>query len=217
MAQTKPTTKPKAKGWARKKANRDTRQEILDAAALAWSRDGFEGVGLAEIAKQVGIRAPSLYNHFKSKNEILFTLLGELGKNFHAIILEQLEQAGDKPADRLAAMLRQYVLYELDHIAVMPLVNSFFEVKPGFDKALRPAQRQAVIQFHREVVDMLRDILEAGKEAGDFEFADAKTVSFALLGMAETPLYWFKPDGQLQATDIADRIVELALKSVANK
>ena len=48
----------------------DTKQRILDKALELFSRDGYEAVSVGEIARAVGIRAPSLYNHFASKQAI---------------------------------------------------------------------------------------------------------------------------------------------------
>jgi len=48
-----------------------TRERILDAAIDLISRKGFDAVSIREIAREVGIREGSIYNHFKSKDEIL--------------------------------------------------------------------------------------------------------------------------------------------------
>ena len=55
---------------------RSTREKILDAAIDLFSQRGFNGVSVREITGKVGIKESSLYNHFKSKDEILDTILG---------------------------------------------------------------------------------------------------------------------------------------------
>ena len=47
------------------------REEIIYAALELASANGIQGVSMAQIADKVGIKAPSLYNHFKSKDEII--------------------------------------------------------------------------------------------------------------------------------------------------
>ena len=49
----------------------DRRDQILDAAAEAFGRRGFDGVTVAELAESVGITAPALYRHFGAKDQIL--------------------------------------------------------------------------------------------------------------------------------------------------
>lgn len=48
----------------------DTKQKIIDAALELFSEYGFDTVSVGQIAKAVGIKAPSLYNHFPSKQAI---------------------------------------------------------------------------------------------------------------------------------------------------
>ena len=48
-----------------------TKQKIQIAAAQLFRKQGYNGTYLSEIAKLVGIQAPSIYNHFASKQELL--------------------------------------------------------------------------------------------------------------------------------------------------
>lgn len=48
----------------------DTKQRILDEALRLFSQSGYDAVSVERIASAVGIKAPSLYKHFKSKQEV---------------------------------------------------------------------------------------------------------------------------------------------------
>ena len=61
----------------KRKKGLETTRQILDIAAGLFARNGYDGVSLREIARKVGIQESSLYNHFKSKGEILETLFDE--------------------------------------------------------------------------------------------------------------------------------------------
>jgi AcrR family transcriptional regulator len=54
-----------------------TRREILDAAWLIARRDGLTAVTLREIAERIGMRPPSLYSHFDSKNAVYDAMFAE--------------------------------------------------------------------------------------------------------------------------------------------
>jgi len=56
----------------------ETAEAILDAAEEAFATQGFEGTAMRDVAARVGIRAPSLYNHFPSK-EALYAAVLERG------------------------------------------------------------------------------------------------------------------------------------------
>lgn len=56
----------------------NTKLQILDAALTLFSEKGYHAVSVAEIADAVGIKAPSLYKHYKSKRDILNGILSEM-------------------------------------------------------------------------------------------------------------------------------------------
>lgn len=52
-----------------------TRQRILTQALNLFAQEGYEAVSVDQIARAVGIKAPSLYKHFKSKRDIFESIL----------------------------------------------------------------------------------------------------------------------------------------------
>ncbi|MDY5943096.1 MAG: TetR/AcrR family transcriptional regulator [Oscillospiraceae bacterium] len=62
----------------------DTKQRILDKALELFSTQGYDSVSVGEIAKAVGIKAPSLYNHFPSKQAIFDAILESTAAQYEA-------------------------------------------------------------------------------------------------------------------------------------
>lgn len=60
----------------------DTRQKILDNALELFSAYGYDSVSVAEIAEAVGIKAPSLYNHFSGKQAIFDAIVEEAAEEY---------------------------------------------------------------------------------------------------------------------------------------
>ena len=52
-----------------------TKERILDAALTLFAANGYNGTSVEQIAKAVGIKAPSLYKHYKGKEDILNALI----------------------------------------------------------------------------------------------------------------------------------------------
>lgn len=73
-----------------------TKEKILQAALTLFAEKGYEAVYVSEIAAAVGIKAPSLYKHYKSKQEIFNAILVLMQKNYeeHA---RQLQMDGNNP------------------------------------------------------------------------------------------------------------------------
>ncbi len=76
-----------------------TRERILDVAIDSIARRGFDAVSIRDIAREVGIRESSIYNHFKSKDEILDTII--------EYFMAELSRS-DPSGEPLEAMLAKY-------------------------------------------------------------------------------------------------------------
>lgn len=62
--------------------NEDTKKMILKKALELFSESGYDAVSVGEIARAAGIKAPSLYNHFPSKQAIFDAIVEETSKEF---------------------------------------------------------------------------------------------------------------------------------------
>lgn len=62
----------------------DTKQKILNKALELFSAQGYDSVSVGEISKAVGIKAPSLYNHFPSKQAIFDAIVESTAAQYEA-------------------------------------------------------------------------------------------------------------------------------------
>lgn len=60
----------------------NTKKKIIEEALVLFSEKGYSDVYVSDIAKAVGIKAPSLYKHFKNKQEIFEAILDELKASY---------------------------------------------------------------------------------------------------------------------------------------
>ena len=60
----------------------DTKQRILDEALTLFSEKGYANVFVNDIAEKVGIKAPSLYKHYKNKQAIFDAIIDEMSRRF---------------------------------------------------------------------------------------------------------------------------------------
>ena len=59
-----------------------TREKIIQHALLLFAQKGYHAVSVQEIARAVGIRAPSLYNHFDSKRAIFDAIIHDMTETY---------------------------------------------------------------------------------------------------------------------------------------
>lgn len=60
----------------------NTKQRILDEALTLFSEKGYANVFVNDIAERVGIKAPSLYKHYKNKQAIFDAIIDEMNNKF---------------------------------------------------------------------------------------------------------------------------------------
>ena len=60
----------------------DTKHRILDEALTLFSEKGYANVYVSDIAERVGIKAPSLYKHYRNKRAIFDAIIDEMNHRF---------------------------------------------------------------------------------------------------------------------------------------
>lgn len=101
----------------------DTKQRILDEALTLFSEKGYANVFVGEIAEKVGIKAPSLYKHYKNKRAIFDAIVELMNTRFaeqaKALNINGTDAAADSKIyqdmseDNLLILGRQLFLYYL--------------------------------------------------------------------------------------------------------
>src|SRR4051794_29265515 len=76
---------------------RDTRQDVLDAAAAPFCTVGFTSTSTPAVAERAGVRQATIYHHFAGKDAILLELL--LGTVQPSVELADALSLGSEPAD----------------------------------------------------------------------------------------------------------------------
>lgn len=76
---------------------RSTAERAMDAALELFSRKGYDATSMNDIAEAVGVRAPSLYKHFASKEALFAAVAPRVEEHYRA-----LWQAAGETQDRLA-------------------------------------------------------------------------------------------------------------------
>ena len=183
-----------------------TRDDILEAAAQVFRKKGFHGASMSDIADSVNLQKASLYHHVTSKQEILLELL----ERALDLLEEQIRAVASQPLpaeQKLRLMVRAY----LQALAEYPDLSSvlLFEHR-SLDK-----KNHARHVPHRDRFEALwRDVVLEGRRSKVFDCPDAGIAVRALMGTMNWTLTWYRPDGPLSITKIADQYAELFLNGL---
>lgn len=89
-----------------------TRRLILDTSIRLFADEGYVASSMRMIATACGIRAPSIYEHFANKRELLFAAMTDVLGEFQSFIVEVVD-ADLAPADQLSHLIRRHAAWQL--------------------------------------------------------------------------------------------------------
>jgi AcrR family transcriptional regulator len=181
-----------------------TADAVLDAALTLFAERGYHGTAVSQIAAGLGIRTPSLYNHMRSKQDLLEAIIGRTVDS----VLDDFRTAVDDvsdPVERLRRAIRVYALRHATHRREALVANRDTASLP------EPA-RTRVRQRERNHERAVRAIICDGVGTGDFHVDSPALASFAILEMCLSIARWFRDDGARTAEQVADEYTDFALR-----
>lgn len=185
----------------------DTEARIFESARVLFNRWGYTGMTLRQIAKEVGIEAQSIYNYIPSKQVLVERLVRNGTGELHASVLTALDAAGSTPSARLAAAVQAHVIHYLSSANV---VVFFRDSLVHFD----PEIRGSLLVMLKAYEQVFKDIIRQGIDSGEFREVDVTPTTYAILGMGDSVINWWRPDGRLDAAGVGELFGGLALRMV---
>src|SRR5438445_9331221 len=165
-------------GTTRKAARRTYRPErsrarILKAAEELFSRQGFEGTTIRQVASRAGVPSSLLYHHFGDKRGLLLAVQRELSSHFVEAMAGL--RAADPPSrEGVAEFLGRFFDVLAEHADV-------FRLSAGF--AQDPRTRKAEYETLRVLMRAGEDYLARGIEARAFQPIVPRDFILAFFGM----------------------------------
>ena len=80
------------------------REQLIETALKLFSKHGFHAVGIDTILAQSGVAKKTLYNHFKSKDELILAVLRYYDERFRNFFMRAVEAKTGNPRERLLAV-----------------------------------------------------------------------------------------------------------------
>ena len=84
------------------------KEVILKAAATLFREKGYKAASMRDLAERVGVEAASLYNHIRSKTELLHDICFDVANIFWEH-MNQVEVSDKRPIEKLETLLRFHI------------------------------------------------------------------------------------------------------------
>jgi AcrR family transcriptional regulator len=138
---------------------RDNRkQQIMQAALELFAREGYHSTSVARISRYAGISKGLLYNYFKSKEDLLDSIMALGIEKFHDILEEQVRSELDTPEELLMYIHGGFEIIRREPEFYRLLFTVFFQ--PG---VMETSQNQ----YHETLDHLTRDIALYFEVKGD--------------------------------------------------
>lgn len=165
-----------------------TKDRILEEALTLFSENGYDGTGVEQIAEKVGVKAPSLYKHFRGKEDIMNALIDNAEARYEEYFGSE-RHIGKPPENR-----EEFIAVTMDRI--------LFTMCDTMIRRIRKFLVQEQFRNERLAAVTTRHQLEGVQ----------KMYTRILAGMMEKGLV-VKDDPELLANELASPVVLLIAKA----
>lgn len=181
------------------------KEKILKAAMELFAEKGYHGTILDEVAKKAGITKAALYYYFRSKEQIISTIMNMGVARMNKVI--GLGTSTLSPKEKLHKFIRYHVEFSADSTELSKIT---FEQLHALPKRTRDAFRRR----QKKVDRTLQNILQEGIDDGSFTLDDVKIASYAILGLCIWTYQWYSPDGRLSQEKISEIFINLLERGI---
>lgn len=182
------------------------RGKLLQTAAHLFRSKGYERTTVRDLASAVGIQSGSIFHHFKSKDEILRSVMEETIRYNTALMRASLAEATTL-RERVLALIR----CELQ--SIMGGTGEAMAVLVYEWRSLAEPSQQFILELRDIYEQLWLNVLAEAKTAGYFQ-ADPFILRRFLTGALSWTNTWFRPEGPMSLDQLAEQALSLVLKEV---
>jgi len=181
---------------------------VVRRAIELFNLQGYEATSISDLAGALGLTKSAIFHHVGSKEELLGIALDEALEGLEAVIRRARSSRSKRSAEE---RLRQAVTESVGVLtAHLPAVTLLLRVRGN-----SPVEQQALAR-RRKIDEALASLVRAAMADGSVR-ADVppEVVSRLLFGMVNSLTEWYRPDGRLDADQVAEALTQLAFDGLA--
>jgi len=184
------------KNQRRKASKKDI---ILQKAAVMFREKGFAATSMRDLAESVGIEAASLYNHIRSKNEILEAICFNVANRF-TVNMEAIEASQDSSIQKVETLLRFHI---------RQMVDNYEEVYVS-DREWKHLEEPYLSNFQtqrRNYRKRFASIIEEGIQKKEIKKIDASTAVLIMLHAISGIESWHRSREKINGEELENNMV----------
>ncbi|WP_103071538.1 TetR/AcrR family transcriptional regulator [Aquimarina sediminis] len=182
------------------------KQEIINAASILFKEKGYSAVTMRDLAKAMGIKAASLYNHIQSKQEILSTIIIELAEEFTTGMSKIIDSDNSalQKMENIIALHIDVTLRNADGLA--SLNNDWMH--------LEEENLQYFEKMREDYENNFRSIVKKGVDKGEIKACSIEIMVFSTLSTLRTLYLWYPEQKNIDSDILKRDMISVLLKGV---
>src|SRR5688572_15347099 len=188
----------------RRKASK--KELILQKAAAMFREKGFAATSMRDLAETVGIEAASLYNHIRSKNEILEAICFDVANRFNTN-MDMIEVNQQKSIAKVETLLRFHI---------QQMIENYEEVYVS-DREWKHLEEPYLSNFQnqrRNYRKKFAAIIEEGIAKNEIRSIDAPTAVLIVLHAVSGIESWHRSKAKINAQELEDNMVLIMVEGL---
>lgn len=182
------------------------KESISACAARLFRKRGYQATSMRDIAEAEQIKAASIYNHFKSKQEILSSLLLRMAHHFTQG-MRVVRISGADPLGQLEQLVRLHVRLTVAHTDAIALIaGEWIHLEDPHLQEYRGMRDAYEHDF--------KEILEAGKKAGLIKEVDTDIALFSILSSLRWLYSWYSRNRDYEPGKLAEQMIATLLAGI---
>jgi len=195
---------------------KDRKQVITEAAARVFAQEGYAGASVADIAKAADVGKGTIYEYFRSKDELFFAVFEWFMQKTGAAAKASISAIDDTAAQRLTA-LNDAVMSQWDQLRDgYTLVMEFWAASSS--SQMRDQFRKVFKQGYRDFREIVASLIADGVERGEFRpNIDSRAIASSLVGTWDALLLqaWF--DSSFDPLAAARQFLQVVLRGLSSE
>ena len=198
----------------REQLREQKRNHIIEAAAVVFARNGYNGTNVADIAREAQVGKGTLYEYFDSKESLFFAVFEWFFELMTAHTALGLHQISGTAADRLRALSENLMGAWEGMLEIQTLFMEFWAAAGSspMQEKFKEAFRTGYRTFRTIIGDLIREGIQAGQFRPDINI---DSITAVMVGAWDClPLQaWFDPE--VNPAVVAREFVEVVLRGLA--
>ena len=183
--------------------NGNRKDLIVKAGAALFREKGFGAASMRDLAENLGIEAASLYNHIRSKNEILESVCFNVANRFNTYF-DELETGTLSPIKKMETLLRFHI---------QQMIDNYEEVIVS-DREWKHLDEPYLSNFRiqrRNYRKRFAAIIEEGMKRGEMKKIDAPTAVVIMLHSVSGIESWHRSTAKISGAELEDNMIMIMI------